>query len=607
MHTPDSRTTCIQLGEDFAWLEEHCRSQPDLAIHANQLRLAGALVRNVVGPYLEREKAPPLHIAVVGGAGSGKSTIANFLTGTGAAETNPQAGFTRHPVAYVRGDQTMKWPATVGFLGPLRRLSQPAPSNLDEDVYQVRRVTPEGLGLLSEFVVWDCPDMTAWAATGYVLRLIEVCGLADVIVYVASDERYNDEVPTQFLHMLLHAGKPVIVCLTKVKDAETQLLLNHFQNEVLAKLHGHVAAMLPIPFMTHEELADPVQKASKYRVPLLNQVSVLSTPAEEARERTVKSAVQHLSGSKDTLLAVAKTDLATLDIWKNLVRHGQDDFDARYDREYLSGEKFHRFDEALVKLIDLLELPGVGKAISGTLYIVRTPYRVLKGLVSKAFARPAGPVVPERPVMDSALTGWLDQLRAESMRRAGVHPLWTLVAKGFDTDLSEGVHKEFETRFRDFQLALADEVDRTSRAIYADLEKNPAMLNTLRGSKLVIDLAAITGAVIAGGTHFVWDIALVPLAASVTQALVDFFGKQYVDAQREQTRQRQRDLARRYISEPIAEWLVQWPVSGGSTYEKLQQVLRRIPPAIDQINQAVRQMTVATPSIQPREELKVQT
>src|SRR5262245_23533443 len=121
MEPLDTRSTCIQLAEDFSWLEEHCRSQPDLAIHANQLRLAAALVRNVAGPYLEKHTAPPLHVAVVGGAGSGKSTVANFLIGATVAEANPQAGFTRHPVAYVHGNQQLRWPSTVGFLGPLRR------------------------------------------------------------------------------------------------------------------------------------------------------------------------------------------------------------------------------------------------------------------------------------------------------------------------------------------------------------------------------------------------------------------------------------------------------------------------------------------------------
>ena len=75
--------------------------------------------------------------------------------------------------------------------------------------------------------------MTTWAATGYVPRLLEVAGLADVLIYVASDERYNDEVPTQFLHLLLQTGKPVIVCLMKMKEADAPALVAHFQREVL--------------------------------------------------------------------------------------------------------------------------------------------------------------------------------------------------------------------------------------------------------------------------------------------------------------------------------------------------------------------------------------
>ena len=63
----------------------------------------------------------------------------------------------------------------------------------------------------------------------------------------------------------------------------------------------------------------------------------------------------------------------------------------------LSGEKFQRFDEALVKLIDLLELPGVGRYISGALWVARLPYRAIRGAVGRMLKRPEGvpPVVPD--------------------------------------------------------------------------------------------------------------------------------------------------------------------------------------------------------------------
>src|SRR5437899_10121236 len=134
------RTLTSQLADDLAWLEEHCRRQPDQANHAGKIRFAAALVRNCIGPTLDGQAPVPLHVAVVGGAGAGKSTVANMLSGAAVAESNPQAGYTRHPIAYASDNGQITWPAYLGFLGPLQRLTKDSPANLDADVYQVRRV-----------------------------------------------------------------------------------------------------------------------------------------------------------------------------------------------------------------------------------------------------------------------------------------------------------------------------------------------------------------------------------------------------------------------------------------------------------------------------------
>src|SRR3954452_7343247 len=238
METAELRSLTRQLADDIAWLEQHYRRQPEQADQAGQLRFAAALVRNCIGPFLDGQPPAPLHVAVVGGAGAGKSTVANLLSGAVMAESNPQAGFTRHPIAYTNNSDGT-WPAHLGFLGPLQRLTRPSPANLDSDVYQVRRVgegVPGSFTLLQNFIVWDCPDMTTWAAAGYVPRLLEIAALADVIVYVASDERYNDEVPTQFLQLLLQAGKAVVVCLVKMRETQAPEFVAHFNKEVLGRL-----------------------------------------------------------------------------------------------------------------------------------------------------------------------------------------------------------------------------------------------------------------------------------------------------------------------------------------------------------------------------------
>ncbi len=588
MDTAGIRALTSQLADDLAWLEGHSRRQPDQNRQAGRLRLAGAQVRNILGPYLEDQPARPLHLAVVGGAGAGKSTVANMLSGAVVAEANPQAGFTRHPVAYVHTNGQATWPAHLGFLGSLERLTRPSPANLDADVYQLRRVTPapDAASLLDNFVIWDCPDMTTWAASGYVSRLMEVAALADVIVYVASDERYNDEVPTQFLRLLLEAGKAVIVCLVKMREADAPKFVTHFQKEVLGQLQGHVVGVLTIPQLTPAQLADPVNQAVKFRIPLLNQVNVLGQPPE-ARKRSVQRAMDFLRASQEQLLGVARNDLAALDAWRRLVHDGMVEFDTRYRREFLSGEGFHRFDEALVRLLDLLELPGLGKVLSGALWVVRTPYRLLKGLFSKALRRPEGGHLPERPVFEGALTGWLDLLRKESARRSNSHPLWTHINKGFGTDLGDRARERFEQGFRSFQLSVAGEVDKTARGIYQDLEKHPVALNTLRGTKFALEIAAIVGTVASLGILSPLNIVLVPLAASITHQLVELFGKAYVDARREEARSRQMNLVTQYVSGPLAEWLTQWPSTGGSAYERLQLVLRRLPPAVEQLHSEV--------------------
>jgi hypothetical protein len=577
-----------QLAEDLGWLEEHCRHQPDQAALAGQLRLAAALVRNCVAPFLDQQPVTPLHIVVVGGAGAGKSTIVNLLSGAAVAETNPQAGFTRHPVAYTSGNGTPTWPPHAGLLAPLRRLTLASPANLDEDVYQVRLSVPDDASssLLKDFIIWDCPDMTTWAATGYIPRLLEVAALADVVVYVASDERYNDEVPTQFLHLLLQTGKPVVVCLMKMKEADAPGLVAHFERDVLGRLSHGAVASLAIPYLQPEQLADPVRHAAGYRIPLLNQIAVLGDPPAIARQRVVRGAGNFLLSAQERLLAAARHDLAAMDSWRALVQAGQVEFDNRYRREYLASEKFRSFDEALVRLLELLELPGVGKIVSTTLWVVRTPYRLLKGVLGKALVRPEAPGRPELPVMQAALTGWLNMLHREAVRRADGHPVWAHIEKGFTTSLADLAEERFQQGFRTFQLRLADEVERTARAIYEELEKRPVVLNTLRSGNFALDVAAIAGALTIGHLG-VQDFVLVPLLASIKQVIVEQLGKQYVENQREQIRTRQQVLVSQYVSGPLAEWLAQWPATGGSTFERLQVALRRIPPAVQQLDNAV--------------------
>jgi hypothetical protein len=82
-------------------------------------------------------------------------------------------------------------------------------------------------------------------------------------------------------------------------------------------------------------------------------------------------------------------------------------------------------------------------------------------------------------------------------------------------------------------------------------------------------------------------VFLVPLAAAISQQLVEWLGAGYVEMQKDKARQRQRELVARHISRPIGDWLAQWPATGGTSYERLQLALTRIPQSLAKLDAAV--------------------
>ncbi|MCS6866978.1 MAG: GTPase domain-containing protein [Gemmataceae bacterium] len=604
MEPTEHRLTISQLAEDFRWLEDHCRRQPDLVALAGRLRLASALTRNVVGPFLEGQPARPLHIAVVGGAGTGKSTVVNFLAGAVVAEANPQAGYTRHPTAFLPPGPSFPWPSFLGFLGPLQRLSDDQPANTDRDVYQVKRI-PAREGAephpLAGCVIWDCPDMTTWAAENYVNRLLEVAGLADVVVYVASDERYNDEVPTQFLHLLVSAGKAIVVVLTKMRAADAAALVGHFRQEVLGRLPVSPSGAIPpipvmaLPQLTPDERRDPAGVAAPHRAALVQAIRAVCPSEDAARTRTVVNAARYLSVAGEGLLDVARSDLAQLEAWKAAVAAGQRDFEERYRREFLSGERFGRLDIYAERLLELLEPAGAGRIVSQLLWLLRSPYRWLRDSLYALVVRPEVLGVPEKTVVEASFQSWLDFLQAEALRKAGTHPLWKQLATRFAAELAPQARERFTHNFRTFEVQQRQDVEAAGQALIARWEKNPALLYSLRGGKWGLDVA-----IIAAVTYYTWPpgwlLLLIPVGVALTHQLAEWFIRCLVEGTRQRLRAEREALLTATLTQPLADWLTQWPSTGGTSLEKLQQVLHRVPVAIRRLEQRVSErVTTAFP------------
>ena len=96
-------------------------------------------------------------------------------------------------------------------------------------------------------------------------------------------------------------------------------------------------------------------------------------------------------------------------------------------------------------------------------------------------------------MLEDALAGWTDHLRKEATRKAATHPLWQHVHDGFTAGLTDTIKGRFNDSLSGFEISLNDEVERTARAIYEDLEHNPVSLNAVRTGKFALEVGTILG------------------------------------------------------------------------------------------------------------------
>lgn len=157
---------------------------------------------------------PCLWIVFLGGTGTGKSTLFNALCGEELSRTGVERPKTLGPVAYA-GQGCFP---EEGFPLPNMALtkndhhrSKNAPRTGEPG-----RLFIEGhnRGDLGHLVLVDTPDLDSLEEANR-RSAMDLAFMADAIVFVASQEKYADEVPSQFLRKLLRDGKLVYFIINK--------------------------------------------------------------------------------------------------------------------------------------------------------------------------------------------------------------------------------------------------------------------------------------------------------------------------------------------------------------------------------------------------------
>lgn len=178
---------------------------------------------------------PHFWVVFVGGTGTGKSSLFNAFCGESLSETGVERPKTFGPIVYAHKGFSMD----EDFPFSSMEIQRQALENLDSSptsgtpghilVFEHDRED------LSHLVVVDTPDLDSVEPEN---RLIaeDLYLLSDAVVFVASQEKYADEVPYQFLLRVIQEERPYFFLLNKAQDQLTE-------EEVLGVLEGQVNAL----------------------------------------------------------------------------------------------------------------------------------------------------------------------------------------------------------------------------------------------------------------------------------------------------------------------------------------------------------------------------
>lgn len=153
-------------------------------------------------------------VLLIGGTGTGKSTLFNALCGRALSDTGVERPKTQGPIVFVHQDRSIHrgFPfSDMCFRVLDLELDGRPPFQGNAGELLCIEHTQGGLG---DVVLVDTPDVDSFEIKNR-LMVDDLYLLADLVIFVASEEKYADDVPFQFLKRIHEEGKRCFVVVNK--------------------------------------------------------------------------------------------------------------------------------------------------------------------------------------------------------------------------------------------------------------------------------------------------------------------------------------------------------------------------------------------------------
>ena len=224
-------------------------------------------------------------------------------------------------------------------------------------------------------------------------------------------------------------------------------------------------------------------------------------------------------------LAPIREEAAALKTWSQLLEQAGKEALAQYERDYLEHpHHYETFQNALLELLTLLEIPGLAKVLSKIRRVLTWPVRQIFRLGRRGKGgNDNSDVNQEINLLNQKAEHFLIQVSEKIIDQIDDEPeraQWWKEMNAIMRLNRQGILEGFSQAALDYQEDFQSEVENFAQRLYRKLQDQPAVLNSLRATRITTDSAAVALAIKTGGIGL-QDLVITPLMLSVTSLLAE--------------------------------------------------------------------------------------
>lgn len=535
--------------------------EPELLQALNTLQLTDAVLAKL--QLMQSDPYRCVQIAIIGPTQSGKSTLVNVLLDCNAASISALAGFTVHAQGYAAGVSEHDLQSMEALMAPMHRTLAAQLDANKLDTYVLEPVSKGTQAIVDSAVVWDTPDFDSIESVSYKHAVLRTMGFADLLILTVSKDKYGDKSVWDMLALLHELRQPLLVCINKLDQADEETVVNAFTRRFSEQFDSPIPPVVSLPFIDRSEPDNLIKlpNAKQYEF-----TDALNKAQEQIGQQSINQNIQSFIAEHSAhWLSPLITEKKSQSEWSSMIDNLIEDAQQRYLHDYLNNpDKYDTFNRALAELLTLLEIPGIATALARTRQVVTWPARKLFGLgrtiISNKLTQTNYPLSAdhtpdqEADILQSILDNTMTRIQGMLLSQPP-DTYWISINQAF-REQEARIREKYSTRSTLARQEFEPLVEAAAQRLYEKLQSQPALLNTLRATRVTADAAGVALALKSGGLAPT-DLILAPAMFSATTLLTESALGKYLDSiKRELKDQQAKHISERVLHGVLGEELL---------------------------------------------------